>query len=406
MILLRLAVRNLLRNTRRTLLSLASVVAGVAVLVIGPGFVGGFEENIIRAQIDTLSGHAILRPLAYPTEGLQHPVDNLIVVDAALTSALDATTEAWTPRTFFAPRVVHAGDAMRVRAIGFDPARDTDVFPRDTWKVNGKIPTTVEDGVLVGAGLARLLDLEPGERLVLQARTPEGAINALDVAVSGVVSVGSPLIDRGAMLVPSPLVELLLRSEGHASHIAVRLRSRDAAFSWADEIRARGLPANAEAVTWYDEVKALLELQAIRRKALDILALALMGMSAAGIMNTVLMAAYERIREVGTLRALGMTEGRVMVLFLTEGALMGATGALVGGALGGGLVWWYSVHGIDLADMLTAGGNIPVSAMLYTEFDPLGLVRSMAFGVVVAVLASVWPARVASRMVPADAVRA
>jgi putative ABC transport system permease protein len=119
------------------------------------------------------------------------------------------------------------------------------------------------------------------------------------------------------------------------------------------------------------------------------------------------MAAYERVREIGTLRAMGMTGRGVLALFVVEGALIGLVGGLVGAAVSGAMSRYWSVNGIDLTARLESQGTtIPISAMLYLEFSPAMLVYSVLFGVVIAMLASVYPAWVAARMAPAEAVRA
>jgi putative ABC transport system permease protein len=150
----------------------------------------------------------------------------------------------------------------------------------------------------------------------------------------------------------------------------------------------------------------------MRQTMLDLVALALMAVAATGIANTVLMAAFERVREIGTLRALGMTRRGVVGMFVTEGLFMGIVGSLVGALLGGWAVWHWSVNGIDmtpLIDEFSEGGTydgIPFSAMLYTEWSEPVIVGAVVFGVVVAMLASIYPAVIASRLVPAEAVRA
>jgi putative ABC transport system permease protein len=403
--LLRLAIRNLLRNTRRTLLSLVAVVAGTAVLVLGQGFIGGLDENAIRASVDTTTGHVLIRPADYPIEGIQNPIDQLLRVDDALASKLDAEAVAWTRRTLFSANAVHEADALRVRGIAFDPARDEAVFPRTAWKLQGAVPAKADDGVLLTPGVARLLRVGPGDRITLQARTHPGALNGSSVVVAGVVTTGSGALDQNAVFVPWDFAESFLRLDGQTSHVAVRIGSRNEAQAFAAGLP---LPKGAEVTTWVEETAGALRIQAIRRAALNLLVAGLLGMSAAGIANTVLMAAYERIREIGTLRALGMTEATVLRLFLLEGALMGCAGALLGAAIGGGVVRWYYVRGIDLSGFLegTATGNMPVSAMLYLQWNPAVVVGSVLFGIFIATAASFYPARVASRMVPAEAVRA
>ncbi len=413
--LLQLAARNLARNLRRTLLSMAAIVAGVAVLVLGRGFIGGLDENIIRAQVDSFSAHVLIRPKDYPTTGLSHPVDDLFRPPAELVKQLDDKQIVWTERLLFTPRVVKGSDSVRVRAIGFDPVKDELVFPRDTWHVTGEVPKTFEEGVLLSQGVAALLGstdpasgekkpVGPGDYVVFETRTPAGAINALELRVSGVFTAGNSALDRFGVFVPWPAVEKLMLPEGAVSHLAMRLPARDGAPETQKWVSA--LVPDLEVVTWIDETKDMLALQNIRRKALDILVFMLMGMSATGIANTVLMAAYERVREIGTLQALGMTRARVIQLFVLEGGFMGVIGGAFGVALGGGLVAWYSKHGIDLTSALKTASNLPVATMLYLQFNIPTMAMSFLFGVVVAVGASIWPAFVASRMSPADAVKA
>ena len=402
--LLRLAVLNLTRSLRRSLLSMSSVILGVAVIILGQGVIGGFEENAIRAAVDGMVGHVMLRPAHYPTEGLAHPIDSLRPVDPSVAAWLDSHTRSWTPRTLFVAEAVNQGDAMPVRAIAIDPARDASVFPRSTWTIDGSEPISAPDGVLLSTGVAHLLELEAGGSMVLQATTVSGSKNAIEVPVSGVFSAGTPMLDRFGLLLTHDLARQLLQTDaGAVSHVASRLEDRDQTESFAAQLRER-VGADREVVTWIEECAPVLAFQAVRQAALNLVVLALMGMSATGIANTVLMAAYERVREIGTLRAMGMTRVGVMQLFVLEGALLGVVGGLIGAALGSVVVLWYAEHGIELP-LALATGHLPVSNMLYLVFDPMVAAYSAVFGLVVAVAASFYPAVIASRPTPAEAVR-
>jgi ABC-type lipoprotein release transport system permease subunit len=131
-----------------------------------------------------------------------------------------------------------------------------------------------------------------------------------------------------------------------------------------------------------------------------------MALAGFGIANTILMAAHERVREVGTLRSMGMTEGGVLQLFLLEGALIGLLGGVFGALWGGGLAAHWARHPIDFSQAMQSRGSLSISALVYTRFSPEAIAFGVALGVVISILASIYPARVASRMVPADAVRA
>ncbi len=411
MFLFRMALRNVLRQYGRSSLSMISIIVGVAIIIMGRGFIGGSKENIIRAQIDSVSGHVLVVPSDYPDAGIRHPVDNLLELDEETRAWLDVNTEAWTTRVIFAPRIVKGSDAIRGRAFGFDPQRDETVFARRDWRVTGEIPATAEDGVLISKGVGRVLGVKTGDRLIFEVRTADGALNALDLPVSGVLATGSPTIDRIGVFMPKPLVERLVVPNGRFSHLATRLADRDDSSRVAVELDERFAGA-ASVKTWQQETQDLLDIQKIRQTSFDLIALAIMAIAATGIANTVLMAAHERVREIGTLRAMGLSRRGVVGLFVFEGLVMGGLGGLLGAIVGGGYNHKLSVDGIDLTSLIEGAGSgglydsIPMSAMLYTESSLTVSIGAALVGLLVAVLSSVYPALIASRLAPAEAVRA
>jgi putative ABC transport system permease protein len=219
------------------------------------------------------------------------------------------------------------------------------------------------------------------------------------------------MIDRIGVFVPMPLVEKLVVTKGRFSHLATRLADRNESPRVAAELDT--LFAGAATVkTWQQETQGLLDIQRIRQTAFDLIALAIMAIAATGIANTVLMAAHERVREIGTLRAMGLTRRGVVGLFVFEGLVMGGLGGLLGALVGGGYNHKLSGDGIDLTALIEGAGsggvydNIPMSAILYTESSLALAVGAALVGLLVAVLSSVYPALIASRLAPAEAVRA
>ncbi len=195
------------------------------------------------------------------------------------------------------------------------------------------------------------------------------------------------------------------------SHLAIRLADRDDSPRFAKELETR-LAGAASVTTWREETQDLIELQRIRQTAMDLLALAIMAIAATGIANTVLMAAHERVREIGTLRAMGLDRRGVVGLFVLEGLVMGSVGGLLGALLGGGYNHKLSVDGIDLSSFIEAAGtggiydSMPMSSMLYTESSLAVAAGAALVGLLVAVLSSVYPAVIAARLPPAEAMRA
>ncbi|MCB9780754.1 MAG: ABC transporter permease [Alphaproteobacteria bacterium] len=397
-----LAARNLLRNVRRTVITAGAVVAGVAVLIAGWGLVDGLDENVLRAQEGALSGHLVVQPSDWPEDGLSTPVEDAEPLPDALVAQLraDPRVQGLTTRTWFDGRAVSGIDGMRVRGFAYDPDTQAQVFDVDRWQLDGDWPTAPGQ-VVVGQWLAHLLELSPGSELVVEARTVTGAFNALPMTVSGVIHTGTPTADR-VLWVPAPLAQDLLRYDGAVSHLAVRLQRRGQADAVADSVTTPGWTAHT--ATWLS--RDILAINAFRRRAISVVVGILMLIAGTGIANTVIMAAYERVREVGTLRAMGMSPAGIRALFLVEGAVMGASAGLVGTAIGCAVVLWFSTHGIDLSTVADEVGELAMASTLYMRFSWPPVVVALVFGLLVSVVASIYPANHAARLDPAEAVRA
>ena len=130
-----------------------------------------------------------------------------------------------------------------------------------------------------------------------------------------------------------------------------------------------------------------------------------MAIAATGITNTVIMAAYERIAEVGVLRALGMQKSDIRNMFLIEGSIMGLLAGLVGAILGGSANYYLSVEGIDLTEHAKNVGELPFPTMIYSAFSIPQILLFVFIGASIALLASLWPAFHAVKINPAEAVR-
>ncbi len=396
-----LAARNLLRNVRRTVISSAAVVFGVALPILGWGLVDGLDENVLRAARTTTVGEVLLRPDAYPTDGHDFPLEEARVVPPELATRLDAAGE-WTARAKFSARLVHGADAVRAHGLAYDDATERSVFPRKGWTLDGRWPTVGADETVVGRGLARLLDLKLGDVLVAETRTFPGALNALAFTVVGIVRTENSGLDNLTLWIEMAIAERLLQLDGRRTHVAVA-GSRGAADAVALKLEGLGWSTR----TTHQECADILAINQIRRAALIVLVFIIMGIAGTGIANTVIMAAYERVREIGTLLALGMKQTEVRFMFLLEGAAMGAVAGLLGAGIGMAAVLYLEANGIALSpQVLEQAGDIPMSATLYTHFSwpPIGIAYS--FGVAIATLASIWPAVYASNLNPADAVKA
>ncbi|MSQ02699.1 MAG: ABC transporter permease [Myxococcales bacterium] len=398
--LLAIAARNLVRNSVRTALTGAAVLFGVAILIFGWGLVDGIDDNMLRSARHTYAGDIILRPEGYPDDGMRYPLADARPVPAALRTRLDAVGP-WTARTAVPARLVLGAEGQRVTIWGYDEATELQVFDRKGWAIEGRFPASGQLEVALGRSLARLLEAEVGASVVLEARTADGAINALAYTVSAIVKSDNSSMDALGVWMPLSRLDELAVLHGVATHIAV-LSSMDPTAAAATLTGFGFTP-----LMLVEECEDLIAVNRIRRRSLGVIVGMILLIAGVGIANTVIMAAFERIREIGTLLALGMSRRHVSLLFLFEGGIMGLCAGLLGAALGSGAVLYFEVHGLDLsAQLKDVGANLSMASMIYTHFSWPSVFAALGFGVTIAVLASVWPARLASSTVPADAVRA
>jgi putative ABC transport system permease protein len=301
-------------------------------------------------------------------------------------------------------RLVKGADASRILVVGYDPVRDPVVFPRAHWRLTGAWPEAAGgvdgSGLVVGAGLAGVLGVGVGERVFVEGRTRDGAVNALPFVVRGVVATDHAGLDNTSAWMRMEDAESLLRTDGAVTLVAVDVPGDEAAHG---SVVVPGWTAR----TTREEVAETLALNEIRKKSLVLFVGAVMAIAATGIANTVVMSVFERVREIGTLLSLGMRRAEVRALFLLEGGLLGLVAGGAGAALGTALVVYFARDGIDLGATITqVSGSAPISAVLYTRFTWTPMLGSLGFGVVSSLVAAVWPASHAARLHPADATRA
>ena len=401
--LLRLAARNLARNKLRTFITSASVVAGVALMILGWGLVDGLDENFLRAARTTYAGEVLLRPGEYPDDGMRFPLDESLTIPDGLRAELDKSGP-WTARAAFPARVVKLADADRVVMWAYDEKTETKVFDRKRWTIEGRWPASGAKEIAAGWAFARLMHLSVGDEVIVEARTRAGAINALPYVVTGIVHTDNAGLDNGGAWMEMATAEELVQLEGARTHIAVLPPDGSAhAMALQTALSRDGWTG----MTLTSECEDMLAINRIRRRALAVVVGMIMAIAATGIANTVIMAAYERVREIGTLLALGMPRSQVQALFLLEGAILGLVAGSIGATIGGNLVHYWQVNGFSVGEaVVEASGSRAVSQYVYTQFGWFPTLLSVAFGIWISVLASLWPAHNASRIVPAEAVRA
>jgi putative ABC transport system permease protein len=416
-VLLKMAARNILRNKRRSLITLIGIGLGLGLILIFNGFITGSEDQLVNNFIASQGGHIQINAEGYAAKARLMPMDIVLKEPDALAqriARLPHVTQV-LKRVRFGAGVSNEIDTLPSLALGIDPAPE-----RDGIIAKSLIAGRYEDFVsqpraaLVGKTLAEDLQLkvdsdpDPNQTadITLVVRTSTGSTNALAPVVKGIFYTGFPQLDS-MVVVPLPEAQRRLLLKEQVTDLIVTVDDVGRTESVAAAIR-QALENGAERVevqTWRDLGQALWQLLTGRRYIFGILSGIVIIIAALGMMNTILMSVFERTREIGTMMALGVTRAEVQVLFLLESMLLGGAGALMGTFIGGSITKYFSINGIATGDSVGSLTSVPVGQMIYSNFSWSSIGLFFAMVLLLSIVAAAYPAYLASRQEPVQALR-
>ncbi|MBE0432304.1 ABC transporter permease [candidate division WOR-3 bacterium] len=404
--ILNLAWRNVFRHTRRTIITAAAISVGLASMIMMNTMMNGMDKMASRNIIDYETSHLEVFARGYYREEGFFPLDTIVEDPLSLTEEIKQIrgVSGVAPRVKFHASITNGIDELPVLGVGIDIEEERKVFDTPEAVVEGRYLEQNGD-VLIGAGLARDMDLEVGSFLTMITRDRNGTYNALDLAVAGIINSGHPLFDRNAAVIAIEEAQELLAMEGAVTELSIRARNENDLAPLKRELSAV-IGEEHELYTWKELSASVFEISGFKRAAQFMIALVVVIISAVGIVNTMLMAVMERIPEIGTLKAMGFRKSGIMKMFLYEGGIIGIFGSLLGCAVGI-LVSLYLVYvGFDMSGMFEDMDiGYPIRMVIKGEIDPRMVFYVFLFGVLVSVAVTLWPVRKATKLEPVDALR-
>lgn len=399
--LLRIALRNVARNTRRSLVTGTAIFMGIGVLVGVRGFMNGFDDAIVANMAEGRIGALSVHHARYLDSEEQAPLGLSLPGDAAALARMAAVpgVSAVAPRLTFSAAVSVGDRTAFASVVGIDPVRERRALPRASENVVAGRPIAAAGEALLGAELARSLGARIGDRVVFLAADRDGVLNGAEATLVGLIAYKTPG-DRRVAQLALPDADALLRMEGRVTEIAVAVAG-PARGPLLETVRRRlqgDLGPLARVSTW-SEIASWLEDMILYQKIMfSVVGLVFVMVVLTGITNTMLMSVLERVREIGTLMALGVRRRQIAILFLAESSFLGLLGGLAGAAAGALAVAWLGRVGIDLP---------PPGMQVHNLIRPSITVAWAAGAVLLATagaaLSAIYPALKASRMRPVEA---
>jgi ABC-type lipoprotein release transport system permease subunit len=393
----KMAYRNLGRNRRRSVLSALALALGLALLMFIAAFFQGEMRSSMESTLRLDSGHLQIRAADYDPDKLsvawEYLIENPEQV-AGQVAALDQV-EVATPRLIASGIVAMGEESTGVQIMGIDPASSAN----DPYRVVFGQSLTADDreGILIGYPLADNMGLNVGDQLNLLVNTSNGTVDEQLFTVRGIFTTGTSTYDKGIVLLPLAKAQAFSGAEDHASFIFVLLKDREQAPAVAAALQS----PKYQIKTWQDLNEILVLLEDFSNAYIFILNLIVIGVVATVVVNTLLMSVFERTREIGILTAIGMKGRQIIALFLTEASMLALGGLAFGLLLGWGISTYFSNVGIYFGDLGISGFYL--GDRIYPYLTLQATINLTITSLIITLIASLYPARLAYRMEPVDA---
>jgi putative ABC transport system permease protein len=405
--LIKIAGRNLLRYKRRTLLTLSLIVIGVLFVTAFMAVTGSFKDMMIGQITDSFLGHMQIH-----RKGYLAAIDNLPLtmnlkpqafrkVETILSETPEI--EAYSPRVKFGAMFSNFSETTNIRLNGVDPERETKTVPLLLSRIAEGDKALRKGEVLVPELLAKGMKVKVGDAVVVIATNRDGSVNGKQLVVGGILESATGPGGRDGYVHIEDAVEILRMEDAEISEIALRLKDfkkLDEVFATLEsrlsgELNKEGKPV-FEVHTWeglspFFNIAQMIDVMTLSIKVM------LVAIVLISIMNVMIMAVYERVREIGTIAAMGTLPKRILSMFLVEGLLLGVIGALIGDILSIAMVCAVNAAGFTY-DFARQTGIVLSAAV-----NPQDLVLISGIVILAAVIASLQPALKASRMDPIEA---
>src|SRR5579863_9432996 len=413
--LLQFAWRNLWRNRRRTFITMTAIAFGYVMLLFVACLMAGLRWQMIENGTSlVMSQIQVQAPAYYPNRSVQKTLGGWQGTDVNAMLAViaaDRRVYAAAPRVYGYGLLSAAHRSAGVELMGVVPDQEPRVTTLNRQVTKGSYLTPqMTKGVVMGDTLASTIGIAVGSEIVLLTQAADGSMGNDVYTVVGMFHTGLDAVDRAVVLMQlSSLQELLHLAPARIHEVGIKLNDIMAATTVAGALEiqlTKTLPVRVRA--WPELAPELASYVQFNRGITLVLFFIFFLLAVIGVMNTMLMAVFERTREFGMLMALGMRPVQVIVLIMAEAAALAVGSLIVGGALGAPLLWYLQVHGLDLGgatgEVVSLAGVV-VGHLWYGRQD-FSAYGEAALGLAgTALLSAFYPAWRAAHFRPTEAIR-
>ena len=403
----KMAWRNIWRNPRRSILTMTAIAFASLLLVFMLSFQFGSYDTMINSAVKIHTGH-----LQVQAEGYQDKRSMRLVVPdpEAIGSILDGTPgiDAYTYRANAFSLVSSKERTYGIMVIGIDPVREANVSTlKRVIRQGSYLSAEDTDQALVGELLAKNLRVGLGDELVVLGQGRDGSVAATVVQVKGIYNSGMDEFDRSSIHVPLKHFQEAYAMRGSV-HEVVALGISLGKIPAIKRAVARAVENqdpkhNLVVLDWMDLMPGLVEGIQLDLVSGLILYVILIVVVAFSILNTFLMAVFERTREFGVLMAIGTTPGRLTKILLLESITMTIVGIVFGMIAGSLVTWYFQMHGISIAGTSEVVRQFGIPERMFPQLSFLSASIGPILVLFITSLAALYPALKVRRLRPVEA---
>lgn len=398
-----LALRNILRQRARSAATLTAIAIGVAGLILAGGFVHDIFFQLGEAVIHSQTGHIQVTRQGYADGKNRAPERYLIDAPDSLKERIQKASpgiEQTMARLGFRGVLNNGRRDLGIIGEGVEPDSEASIGTYLRFVEGRALKNTDVDGIVVGDGVAKSLGLKVGDRVTLVMTLSQGAVNTLDFELLGVFQSFSREFDARAVRIPLQAAKVLMDTP--AAHVMVVMLKDTEDTAKVAKSLSHELANDGFAVTTWKELSDFYEKTVeLYDRQFGVLRLIILIMVLLSVVNSVNMALFERTREFGTMLALGDQSRSIFKLIMMESVFLGTLGAAIGMAMGCAAALLISAIGIPMPPPPNA--NLGYTALI--RIIPLEVFSAGLIGFAAAILATIVPARRASRLDIVDALR-
>lgn len=403
----RIAYRDLARNRRRSVLTLLAVALGISLLVVMSALMKGAIEGSLENSIRLQTSHLQVREESYDEDKVSLEWKDLLNDPQGLAQQVRAvpSVRVAAPVLWANGMLTVQDESVGVQVIGIDPLSEMHAPIRDAVVVGQFLAPDDRSGILLGKRLADSMGLAVGHNINLLVSTADQQPDQAIFTIRGLYSTGVAQYDETTVFLPLAKAQVFTRAGERASAIRILIERREDADTVAAALRA----PEQTVLTWRDLNKVFLQAIEQSQVFFQLMYLVVLGVVAVIIANTLLMSVFERTREMGILAAVGMKGRQILMMFVLEAGTLGLVGIILGVLLGGLGVVYLATVGLPIGEAAAAGeasNMITYGNILYARFSLSDTVSLSIAGLVITLLASLYPAWFAARKEPIDALRA